>query len=72
MSRCSGTPNAKRFGVLSVLAARTARRFPPPWSVDEMNNACFIVRDANGQALGCFYFENEQDRTHRKEGGVSR
>jgi hypothetical protein len=28
----------------------TARRFPPPWSVDEQQ-ACFIVRDANGQAL---------------------
>ena len=21
------------------------RRFPPPWLVDEMNDACFIVRD---------------------------
>jgi hypothetical protein len=29
----------------------TARRFPPPWTIDEMNNACFIVRDKNGQAL---------------------
>ena len=27
-----------------------ARRFPPPWSVEE-TEACFIVRDANGQAL---------------------
>ena len=26
------------------------RRFPPPWSADE-TDACFIVRDANGQAL---------------------
>ena len=32
------------------------RRFPPPWTVDEMNNACFIVRDKNGQRLGYFYF----------------
>jgi hypothetical protein len=30
----------------------TARRFPPPWTIDEMNDACFIVRDKNGQALG--------------------
>jgi hypothetical protein len=36
-----------------------ARRFPPPWTVDELNDACFIVRDKNGQALGYFYFENE-------------
>jgi hypothetical protein len=26
------------------------RRFPPPWTVDE-TDACFIVRDHNGQAL---------------------
>ncbi len=26
------------------------RRFPPPWSVEE-TDACFTVRDANGQAL---------------------
>ena len=26
------------------------RRFPPPWEVED-NGACFIVRDANGQAL---------------------
>jgi hypothetical protein len=38
------------------------RRFPPPWSVDEANDACFIVRDKNGQALGYFYFEEEPGR----------
>ena len=37
------------------------RRFPPPWSVDEQE-ACFIVRDNNGQALGYFYFEDEPGR----------
>ena len=29
----------------------TARHFPPPWTVEE-TDACFIVRDANGQAHG--------------------
>jgi hypothetical protein len=29
----------------------SARRFPPPWTIEEANDACFIVRDANGQAL---------------------
>jgi hypothetical protein len=33
----------------------SARRFPPPWSVDEadskLDRRSFIVRDANGQAL---------------------
>ena len=33
------------------------RRFPPPWMIEENNNACFIVRDANGQALADVYFE---------------
>jgi hypothetical protein len=34
---------------------------PPPWSVEE-TDACYIVRDANGQALGYFYFEDEPGR----------
>jgi hypothetical protein len=25
-------------------------RFPPPWTMEEHNNACFIVKDATGQA----------------------
>jgi hypothetical protein len=39
-----------------------ARRFTPPWTIDEANDACFIVRDANGQALGYFYFEDDPGR----------
>ena len=39
----------------------TVRRFPPPWSVDEQE-ACFIVRDANGQALAYVYYEQEPGR----------
>jgi hypothetical protein len=35
------------------------RRFPPPWSIDQLDE-CFIVRDADGQALGYFYFEEQQ------------
>jgi hypothetical protein len=27
-----------------------SRRFPPPWTVEE-TDACFVVRDASGQAL---------------------
>jgi hypothetical protein len=38
-----------------------ARRFPPPWSVEEQA-ACFVVRDHNGQALAYDYFENEPGR----------
>jgi len=40
----------------------TTRRFPPPWSVDEYNDACFIVRDHNGQQLAYVYFEDEPGR----------
>jgi len=39
-------------------AVTSPRRFPPPWSVEELD-ACFVVRDASGQKLGCFYFEDE-------------
>jgi hypothetical protein len=38
-----------------------ARRFPPPWSVEE-TGACFIVRDHDGQALAYVYFEDEPGR----------
>jgi hypothetical protein len=40
----------------------TTRRFPPPWTFEEYNDACFIVRDKNGQRLGYFYFEEEPGR----------
>jgi len=34
-----------------------SRRFPPPWSCADYNDACFIVRDHNDQALAYVYFE---------------
>jgi hypothetical protein len=37
------------------------RRFPPPWSVEEQA-ACFVVRDASGQKLGYFFYEEEAGR----------
>jgi hypothetical protein len=43
------------------IGAMPARRFPPPWSV-EKPDACFIVRDASGQALAYVYFEDEPGR----------
>jgi hypothetical protein len=38
-----------------------ARRFPPPWSIEERQES-FIVTDANGHALAYVYFENEAQR----------
>jgi hypothetical protein len=26
------------------------RRFPPPWTIEDHNDACFIVKDKNGYA----------------------
>ena len=44
----------------------TARRFQPPWSVEEpdlkLDRRCFIVRDANGHSLAYVYFEEEPGR----------
>jgi hypothetical protein len=40
----------------------SGRGFPSPWTVDEDHDACFIVRDANGQALGYFHFEEDPGR----------
>ena len=38
------------------------RRFPPPWSIEELNDACFVVSDANGQKLAYIYYEDEPGR----------
>ena len=38
------------------------RRFPPPWAVEEFNDACYVVRDGNGQQLAYVYFEDEPGR----------
>ena len=40
-------------------AAPMARRFPPPWTVEE-TDACFIVKDHAGQSLAYVYFEDER------------
>jgi len=38
-------------GAVSVDGALVPdRRFPPPWIVEEHNNACLVVKDATGQA----------------------
>ena len=37
------------------------RRFPPPWSVDDLE-ACFVVKDGAGQKLAYVYFEEDPGR----------
>jgi hypothetical protein len=48
MNRSAGTLSANR-------------RFPPPWSIDELE-ACFVVIDSAGQKLRYVYFDDEPGR----------
>ena len=50
----------------AALAAReryhpcmSQRGFPPPWTVKQAGDACFIVSDANGQKLAYVYYEEK-------------
>jgi endo-1,4-beta-D-glucanase Y len=39
-----------------------SRRFLLPWTFEDHNNACVIVRDANGLAVAYVYYEEEPGR----------
>jgi hypothetical protein len=38
-----------------------SRRFPSPWSIEDIG-AAFVVKDGGGQKLGYFYYEEEPGR----------
>jgi len=38
-----------------------SRRFPPPWSVEDIG-AAFVVKDSGGQKSAYVYFEEEPGR----------
>jgi hypothetical protein len=42
------------------------RRFPPPWSVEEMD-ACFVVRDVDGEVLAYVYCEEAAAKLFSKD-----
>jgi hypothetical protein len=42
-----------------------ARRFPPPWSVEEIG-AAYVVKDSTEQKLAYVYFEDEGRRSAAK------
>jgi hypothetical protein len=52
------------FAVAShVVKCPTPRRFPPPWTAEELAEfSCYVVKDASGQKVGYFYFEEEAGR----------
>jgi hypothetical protein len=45
------------------------RHFPEPC---EELDACFVVKDLNGQALAYMYFEKEQRHRHRRSEVLTR
>jgi endo-1,4-beta-D-glucanase Y len=49
------------YGDFIVAEAVTDRRFPAPWSVDELE-ACFVVKDGADQKLAYVYYEEDPGR----------
>jgi hypothetical protein len=43
------------------LSVKSDSRFPPPWSVEELD-ACYVVRDHDGQQLAYVCFEDKPGR----------
>ena len=50
---------ADRSALLGLMPA--ARRFPQPWTVEDHNDACFIVKDRSGFALAYVYYEADRN-----------
>ncbi len=42
---------------LRLRTLSSPRRFPPPWSVEDIG-AAFVVTDSAGQKLACVYFDD--------------
>ena len=46
---------------MTLEMSETNRRFPPPWSVEDIG-AAFVVKDSSGQKLLYVYYEEEPGR----------
>jgi hypothetical protein len=64
--RPSDRPHSTLYPLLARAMIGPERNFPPPWSVGELDS-CFVVKDANGQALAYMYFEKEPRRRFRRD-----
>jgi hypothetical protein len=49
----------------------TDRRFPPPWTVDELE-ARFVLKDGAGLKLAFIYFEDEPGRRFGRQAAQQR
>jgi len=47
---------------LKQATVQAERRFPAPWTFEYHNDACFIVKDANGLAVAYAYYEEGPGR----------
>jgi hypothetical protein len=54
----------KNFSKSKAIAPLPERRFPPPWSAEELD-ACFVVTDS-GQKLAYVYFEENRAAARRR------
>ena len=51
----------------------TARRFPPPWTVEEYRGIFYIVRDANNFPVAYVYFDLvTKDEARKIAGGIAK
>jgi hypothetical protein len=51
---------------ISPVSSEPKRRFPPPWTVNKLDEDCFTVQDANGVSVAFIY---SRDDLHRQRSG---
>jgi hypothetical protein len=59
LASAGATPRAGALRGFFIFCLACHRRFPPPWSVDELD-ACFFVIDGAGQKLAYVNYEEER------------
>jgi hypothetical protein len=55
-SLCAYWCHRRQWGGLLLSGFSLGYALTPPWSIEELNDACFVARDHNGQQLACVYF----------------